>query len=255
MVMPSLVHHDKLGAEGTPFQDAHSPKEAVAWRGIRVQFEVIPIPDGRGAWQAPHFPTDTRRQEQSLTEPYPPSRTSVAGLPSDDFVPSPMGTSIKSPPGGAGGPVSTRWVGAATGGRGYVGLLAFWMFTLAETRWWHLKQVDDGVPVLRDLSKQRGLSERTTDAQNFVSHAQHEVRLEALLRHSQDGRGLSSMGAASTLGFMCRRDGALLTKPSQPLSLILVGVHFVCKDGVSTSGIAVIAAQGRGRGDSWPRPR
>lgn len=96
MVMPSLVHHDKLGAEGTPFQAAHSLKEAVAWRGIRVQFEVIPIPDGRGAWRAPHFPTDTRRQEQSLTEPYPPSRTSVAGLPSDDFVPSPIGTSIKA---------------------------------------------------------------------------------------------------------------------------------------------------------------
>lgn len=129
------------------------------------------------------------------------------------------------------------------------------MFTLAETRWWHLKQVDDGVPVLRDLSKQRGSSERTTDAENFVSDAQHEVRLEALLRPSLDGRGLLSMGAASTVGFMCRRDGALLTKPSQPLSLTLVGVHFVCIDGVSSSGIAVIAVQGRGRGDSWPRPR
>lgn len=53
MVMPSLVHHDKLGAEGTPIQAAHSLEEEVAWRGIRVQFEVIPIPDGRGAWQTP----------------------------------------------------------------------------------------------------------------------------------------------------------------------------------------------------------
>lgn len=96
IVMPSLVHHDKLGAEGTPFQAAHSLKGAVAWRGFRVQFEVIPIPDVRGAWQAPHFPTDTRRQEQSLTELYPPSRTSVAGLPSDHFVPLSMGTSIKT---------------------------------------------------------------------------------------------------------------------------------------------------------------
>lgn len=90
-------------------------------------------------------------------------------------------------------------MGAVTGGRGYVGLLAFWMFTLAETRWWHLKQVDDGVPVLRDWSKQRGLSERTNNAENFVSDAQHEVQLDALLRHSQDGRGLSSTGTAKTL--------------------------------------------------------
>lgn len=96
IVMPSLVHHDKLGAEDTPFQDAHSLKGAVAWRGFRVQFEVIPIPDGQGAWHAPHFPTNTRRQEQSLTEPYPPSRTSVAGLPSDHFVRLPIGTSIKT---------------------------------------------------------------------------------------------------------------------------------------------------------------
>lgn len=96
MVMPSLVHHDKLGAEGTPLQDAHSLEEEVAWRGIRVQFEVIPIPDGRGAWQTPHFPTETRRQEQSLTAPYPLSRTSVAGLPSDHFVPLLIGTSIKN---------------------------------------------------------------------------------------------------------------------------------------------------------------
>jgi hypothetical protein len=96
MVMPSLVPHDKLGAEGTPIQDAHSLKGEVAWRGIRVQFEVIPIPDGRGAWQAPHLPTETRRQEQSLTAHYPLSRTSVAGLPSDHFVPLLIGTGIKN---------------------------------------------------------------------------------------------------------------------------------------------------------------
>lgn len=97
MVMPSLAHHDKLGAEDNPFEDAHSLEEAVAWRGIRVQFEVIPNPDGRSAWQAPHFPTKTRRQVQSLTEPNPLSRTSVAGLPSDHFVPLSIGTSIKTP--------------------------------------------------------------------------------------------------------------------------------------------------------------
>lgn len=71
------------------------------------------------------------------------------------------------------------------------------MFTLAETRWWHLKQVDDGVPVLWDWSKQSGLSEHTTDVENFVSDAQHEVRLDELLRHSQDGGGLSPRDTAS----------------------------------------------------------
>lgn len=80
MVMPSLVHHDKLGAEGTPIQDAHSLEGEVALRGIRVQFEVIPIPDGRGAWQAPHFPTNTRRQEQSLTAALP-TEPNLSGWP------------------------------------------------------------------------------------------------------------------------------------------------------------------------------
>lgn len=54
-------------------------------------------------------------------------------------------------------------------------------------------------------SKRRGLSEHTKDTEFFVSDAQHEVLLDALLRHSQDGRGLSSTDTASTLGFMCRR--------------------------------------------------
>jgi hypothetical protein len=97
----------------TPSKAPIRSKGEVAWRGIRVQFEVIPIPDRACAWQAPHFPTDTRRQEQSLTGPCPLSRTSVAGLPSDDFVPLLIGTSIRNglETSRPGGPVSPWWQG------------------------------------------------------------------------------------------------------------------------------------------------
>lgn len=132
-------------------------------------------------------------------------------------------------------------MGAVTGGRGYVGLLAFWMFTLAETRWWHLKQVDDGVPVLRDWSKQRGLSERTNNAENFVSDAQHEVQLSALLRHSQDGGGLSSTQTARTHSDLCAVELCLAYQAVSALEPHLVGVDLVCINGVSASGISVIA--------------
>lgn len=70
MVMPSLAHHDKLGAEDTPFLAAHSLKEAVAWRGIRVQFEVIPNPDGKALGRPPisrQMPDAKSRALQNLT--------------------------------------------------------------------------------------------------------------------------------------------------------------------------------------------
>lgn len=111
--------------------------------------KLFPFLTGKALGTPPisrQIPDAKSRALQSLN---PPSRTSVAGLPSDHFVRLPIGTSIKTrlealrsrkPPVG----------GRRNGGRGYVGLLAFWIFTLAETRWWHLKQVDDGVPVLWD---------------------------------------------------------------------------------------------------------
>lgn len=49
----------------------------------------------------------------------------MAGLPSDHFVRLSIGTSIKSRLDALKFRVSPRWVGAVTGGRGYVGLLVF----------------------------------------------------------------------------------------------------------------------------------
>lgn len=111
-------------------------------------------------------------KSRALQSSYPLSRTSVAGLPSGHFVLLLIGTSIKIRRGALrpGKPVNPLWVGAATGPRGYVGLLLFWIFTLAETRWWHLKQVDDGVPVLRDCCKQRGLSEHRVNGYIYLGN-------------------------------------------------------------------------------------
>lgn len=182
----------------------------------------------------------------------------MAGLPSDHFVSLFIGTSIKIrlealwP----GSPVSPRWVGAVTGHRGYVGLLAFWIFTLAETRWWHLKQVDDGVPVQRDWSKQHGLSEHI--AQQKTWHRMRNTgcdRRRCCVIPKTAGSSRRREQPAYAYSDLCAVRSCLLTKTSQFLSRMLVGVHCVCMNGVSASDrLFIISVWGHGRGDSSFRP-
>lgn len=81
------------------------------------------------------------------------------------------------------------------------------MFILAETRWWHLKQVDDGVPVVWNWSKQHGLSERLTDIENFVLMRNRTCDwLRSCVIPKTAGRQRIVVERHSrTHGFMCRK--------------------------------------------------